>query len=181
MDKNKFPKLMSIYEFSEFLELSKSALYKAIEEGRICDSIVEENGVKKIEVISGILEWYKNTRATKSNPRNIRAFKSAENIPDVNESEQYIKYFQAKSYERKDLEEEKKIVPLEEAYTGVLGVFKLVREQLLTIGFKVSGEITKDQSKSEIARLITGEIESVLEKMSAEQISFLRGMDAPGD
>ena len=172
---------MSIYEFAEFLEVSKSALYKAIEEGRICDSLVEENGAKKIDVISGILEWYKNTRATKSNPRKIRAFKSLENIPDINESEQYIKYFQAKSFERKDMEEEKKIVPLEEAYTGVLGVFKLVKEQLLTVGFKVSGEITKEQSKSEIARLITGEIESVLEKMTTDQISFLKGMDASGN
>ena len=98
----------SCREFSEILGVNKATVSKAIKEGRLKQSLVIEKGNVRIAIAKGVLEWFRNTDQNKSSYKGTGSFKFADNLPSVGESDQYMKYLQAKSLERKDLEEEKK-------------------------------------------------------------------------
>ncbi|MFK7823918.1 MAG: hypothetical protein AB8G05_07170 [Oligoflexales bacterium] len=167
-------KSCSLLEFSEIIGVHKSSVTKAIKTGRLKASLVDEAGKKKVLIARGVLEWYASTKQNMSSNKEMASFQYVGNIPTANASDQYIKFLQARSLERKDFEEDKKSVPIDQAFNDFQQALKEVNETMQNVGFRIDKELAAETSPSKVARIVNDENRKALMSLCASKIVFLK-------
>lgn len=167
-------KCVTAPEFAVFVGLTKQAVYKAIKEKRLENSVKElSDGSVVIEVMSGILEWFHKTKQDRTlNAKSFKSLKTISELPSEAESDQVIAFFRARQSEREDMESERKLVPVEEAKLELANVTSILKDRLLNLGAECSHEANPDNP--DLARkVIDSKMNATLRNLSFEQLRSL--------
>jgi predicted site-specific integrase-resolvase len=159
---------VSVKDFAKAAGVSTRAIHEAIKSGRI-KSVTKNGRGYSIEKDKALMEFAMNT----DQKTRLRKYKQDESAAEtdkefisIGEAERREKVFKAKLAEQKFEEQAGLLVRVEEVEKEAFEVARRVRDNLLNIPTRISGELLGNDSQEEIEKILEKEIRTVLEELA---------------
>lgn len=169
--------MVSASAYAKHRGVSLQAVVKAINEGRLVDSVVQsEAGRYKIDPAKADREWSENTDDLTGAPAHMA---NQGDLPpeSAGDSEEPMTYAQARAQHERfkarlaqlELEQrEGKLVEAEEVKREAFRVARIVRDALLNLPDRVAGELAAEANQFKVHQRLSNEIRRALEDLKLE-------------
>lgn len=180
-------------ELARLLDVSPSAVGKAIRSGRIAEAVVTKaNGRQMINKELALTLWARNTlqkppsadgtsrqpaaaamaqpaAPAAVSPKQLRAYIKAlpeDDIPDLNDSRARREHYQAEKAKQEALHGRGELVPTDDVRREASRLARQVRDRLLIIPSRIAAMLATMQDQEEVRQLVQGEIEMALKGLA---------------
>jgi hypothetical protein len=186
----------TVVEYAQRRDISRQAVLKAIQSGRLSESVRKQGGKYVIDVEAADREWEANTdafiggkgggmnkRIAEPAPkvRDIRAaaerlakFQDAAEVPPLRESQAVKEAWRANLARLEYEEKARTLIPVAEVEAGIFEWLRRIRDAFLNCPARIADEVASaagsvsPQERYEVLAILQREINQVLEQLTAE-------------
>jgi hypothetical protein len=156
---------ISVPEFAKLAGVTKSAISRAIAQGRLKQSVFKKaNGHYEIDPKVGMIEFTTRRRRTSAGTR----LDPEPPTGSVIDSEQKLKHFQAELARVKFEQQSGKLLDAEKVKSEAYKIARIVRDGVLGIPARLSSELAGMTDPFEIEQLLDRELSTALKNLSKE-------------